>query len=120
MSEASGRVVGYVHVSSVDRSVERQLVGVHTDRVFVDHVSGARVDRPALRDLIAYLREGDEVVVHSLDRSARNLDDLRALVPQLNDKGVTVRFVTDNMAVRPGHSDPLSTLRLSVAGVLAH
>lgn len=88
MSEASGRDIGYVHVSSVDQSVERQLVGVHTNRVVVDHVSGAWADRPALRDLIADIRGVDEVVVHSLDRSARNLDGRRAIVNERSDMGV--------------------------------
>ncbi len=50
------------------------------DRVFTDQASGKNVQRPQLEQLLAFVREGDTVMVHSMDRLARNLDDLRRLV----------------------------------------
>lgn len=85
-----GQVVGYVRVSKPEQSAERQLVDVEVDRIFEDRVLGARADRPALRELIEYVRAGDTIVVHSLDRLARNLDDLRSLVREITAKGVTL------------------------------
>ena len=58
------------------------------DRVFTDHASGKDTDRPALTECLAYVREGDELVVHSMDRLARSLVDLRRTVDDLTARGV--------------------------------
>jgi DNA invertase Pin-like site-specific DNA recombinase len=73
----SGQRIGYVRVSSFDQNPERQLESVSVERTFTDKASGKDVHRPALEELIAFARHGDTVVVHSMDRLARNLDDLR-------------------------------------------
>ena len=83
-----GQRVGYVRVSSVDQNSERQLEGIQLDQVFRDAASGKDTQRPQLEALLAFVREGDVVLVHSLDRLARNLDDLRRLVQQLTSKKV--------------------------------
>jgi len=114
-----GQVVGYVRVSKPEQSTERQLVDVEVDRIFEDRVLGARADRPALREPIEYVRAGDTIVVHSLDRLARNLDDLRSLVREITAKGVTLCFVTENLVFRPTDADPLNNLLLSVLGAFA-
>ncbi len=74
---ASGQRVGYIRGSSVGQNPGRQLDGVELDRVFTDTVSGKSAARPQLQAMLAYVRDGDTVVVHSMDRLARNLDDLR-------------------------------------------
>ena len=69
--------LGYVRVSSFDQNDGRQLENVAIDKTFTDKCSGKDTNRPALAQLLEYAREGDTVVVHSLDRLGRNLDDLR-------------------------------------------
>ncbi len=76
----TGQRVGYTRVSTLDQNTGRQLDGVQVDRVFTDSASGRDTSRPQLEAMLAYVRDGDTVVVHSMDRLARNLDDLRALV----------------------------------------
>ena len=75
-----GQRIGYVRVSTFDQNVDRQLEGQSLDRTFTDKASGKDVNRPQLEALLTFAREGDTVVVHSMDRLARNLDDLRRLV----------------------------------------
>lgn len=60
--------VGYVRVSSVDQNTERQLDGLTLDKVFTDKASGKDTDRPQLQAMLEYVREGDCIVVHSIDR----------------------------------------------------
>ena len=88
-----GDRIGYVRVSSFDQNPERQLEHVQVDKVFTDKASGKDTRRPQLDALLAFVREGDTVVVHSMDRLARNLDDLRRLVQHLTQRGVRIEFV---------------------------
>ena len=115
---ANGQRVGYIRVSSVGQNPERQLEGVEVDRVFTDTVSGASTARPQLQALLAFVREGDTVIVHSMDRLARNLDDLRRVVRQLTDRGVAVQFCHEQLTFTREHS-PMATLLLSVLGAFA-
>lgn len=114
----SGQRIGYVRVSTLDQSTTRQLDGVPLDRVFEDRASGKDVDRPQLAALLAYARHGDTVVVHSMDRLARNLDDLRRIVRDLTGRGVRVEFKKEGLAFT-GDDAPMSTLLLSVMGAFA-
>lgn len=79
----TGQRIGYIRVSTFDQNPERQLEGVKVDRAFSDKASGKDVKRPQLEALISFARTGDTVVVHSMDRLARNLDDLRRIVQTL-------------------------------------
>ena len=74
--------------------------------------------RPELESLLAFAREGDMVVVHSMDRLARNLDDLRRIVQDLTKRGVRVEFVKENLTFT-GEDSPLAHLMLSVMGAFA-
>src|SRR5215211_5162889 len=85
--------VGYVRVSTVDQNTVRQLDGIAVERIFTDKASGKDTARPKLDELLAFVRDGDTVIMHSMDRVARNLDDLRQLVRTLTGKGVRVEFV---------------------------
>ncbi len=75
----NGQKIGYTRVSSNDQNPDRQLDRVELDRVFTDRVSGKSLHRPELEQLLSFIREGDTLFVHSMDRLARNLDDLRNL-----------------------------------------
>ena len=110
--------VGYIRVSSLGQNPDRQLEGIEVDRVFTDTVSGKSVDRPQLAALLGFVRVGDTVVVHSMDRLARNLDDLRRLVRELTGRGVQVQCVTEQLTFT-GEDAPMATLLLSVLGAFA-
>ncbi|QIT19970.1 recombinase family protein [Acinetobacter pittii] len=89
--------VGYIRVSTTDQNTERQLDGIDLDKVFTEKVSGSSRDRPQLNAMLEYLREGDTVHVHSIDRLARNTNDLNDLVRILNDRGITIKFQKENL-----------------------
>ena len=113
-----GQRLGYVRVSAFEQNTERQLDGVALDKLFTDHASGKDANRPALAALLDFAREGDRVLVHSLDRLARNLDDLRRLVQELTQRGVKVEFVKEGLSFT-GEDSPLAQLLLSVMGAFA-
>ena len=113
-----GKRVGYIRVSSVDQNTERQLEGVKVDKRFTDKASGKDTKRPQLQAALEYLREGDVLVVHSMDRLARNLDDLRKVVSDLTARGVAVEFVKEQLTFT-GEDSALSKLLLSVMGAFA-
>src|SRR4051794_36821368 len=114
----TGQIVGYIRVSSLDQRTDRQLEGQQVDRVFTDRLSGKNAIRPELQAMINYVRDGDAVIVHSMDRLARNLDDLRRLVRELTTKGVRVVFVKEALTFT-GEDSPMATLLLSVMGAFA-
>ncbi|MGJ4972882.1 recombinase family protein [Bradyrhizobium sp. HKCCYLRH1073] len=114
----TGQVVGYVRVSTLDQKTDRQLVGIDVHRTFTDRASGKDTDRPQLAQMIAYVRDGDTVVVHSMDRLARNLEDLRALVRTLTGKGVRVQFIKESLTFT-AEATPLAQLLLNVMGSFA-
>jgi DNA invertase Pin-like site-specific DNA recombinase len=115
---AGGLRVGYIRVSRVRQNPARQLDGVEADRVFTDTVSGKSATRPQLQAMLAYVRDGDTVIVHSMDRLARNLDDLRRLVRELTGRGVAIQFVKEQLTFTAEDS-PMATLLLSVLGAFA-
>ncbi len=107
--------VGYIRVSTVDQNTERQLDGIDLDKVFTDKCSGKDTNRPNLKALLEYVREGDEVHVHDISRMARNVADLIELIKQLNAGGVSVRFHKEGLAFS-GEKDAMQELMLGVLG----
>ncbi len=114
----NGHTVGYIRVSTFDQNTDRQLEGIHLDKVFTDKASGKDAKRPELELLIQYVREGDTVVVHSMDRLARNLDDLRKIVQELTGRGIRIQFMKENLTFT-GEDSPMANLMLSVMGAFA-
>ena len=113
-----GQRVGYIRVSSMDQNPDRQLEGVEVDRVYTDKISAKDVNRPELQALLSFVREGDTIVVHSMDRLARNLDDLRSLVKSQTEKGIQIEFIKEGLTFS-GEDSPMATLLLSVMGAFA-
>ena len=113
-----GKRVGYIRVSSFDQNPERQLEGIPLDKKFIDKASGKDKNRPAFIELMNYIREDDLVIVHSMDRLARNLDDLRQIVQNLTAKKVQIQFIKENLTFT-GEDSPISQLLLSVMGAFA-
>src|SRR5918911_1714011 len=114
----NGQRVGYIRVSSLDQQVARQLEGIALDRTFTDKASGRDTKRPQLELLLSFVRAGDTVIVHSMDRLARNLDDLRRIVQTLTGRGVRIEFVKENLSFT-GEDSPMASLMLSVMGAFA-
>lgn len=113
-----GERVGYQRVSTIDQNIERQLDGVELDKLFTDKASGKDTNRPELMRAVEYLRDGDTLVVHSMDRLARNLEDLRRIVRELTGNRVRVEFVKESLTFS-GDDSPMNTLLLSMLGAVA-
>ncbi len=113
-----GKRVGYIRVSTIDQNEVRQLEGFDLDKRFTDKASGKDTKRPQLQAALDYLRDGDVLLVHSMDRLARNLDDLRKIVLGLTDRGVSVEFVKEKLSFTTEES-AISKLLLSLMGAFA-
>jgi len=101
------------------QNTERQLDGVVVDKMFEDKLSGKDTERPQLLALLDQLRNGDTVMVHSLDRLGRNIDDLRKLVQSMVAQGVTVIFKKENLIFSPDITNPFSELMLNMLAAVA-
>ena len=113
-----GKTIGYIRVSTIDQNTDRQLDGIKCDRTFIDKVSGKDTNRPALQELLSFIREDDTLLVHSQDRLARNLVDLRNIVNDLVTKGITVKFIKENLTFT-NQDDPIAIMMLSQLGGFA-
>lgn len=111
--------IGYIRVSALDQNMERQLNGLTLDRIYEDKASAKDTKRPQLQACLQYLRDGDTLTVHSIDRLARNLEDLQRLVRELTGKGVSVRFIKENLVFQAGESNPMQTLMFQMLGAFA-
>ena len=113
--------VGYKRVSTIEQNDSRQLVGLELEKIFVDHASGKNTsERPQLQAMIDFIRDGDEVYVHSMDRLARNLKDLLGLVEQIRNKGASLHFLKENLHIESkAQQSPMTTLMLSMMGAFA-
>lgn len=116
-------LVGYVRVSSLDQNPERQLEelkAMQVEKIFMDKLSGKNVKRPELQNMLNFVREGDTLVVHSLDRLARNLSDLLTMVQDLTGRGVSVRFLNERLDFDAGkEASPVAKLMLCMVGAFA-
>lgn len=112
------QVVGYIRVSSKGQNTERQLIGIELDRKFTDIMTGSIKSRPQLDECLKYVREGDTLVVDSIDRLARNLIDLQNIVSEILNKGVKVRFVKESLLFT-SNQDAMSMLMLQMMGSFA-
>ena len=115
----SGKKIGYRRVSMATQTLDRQLDGLEFHRVFEDKCSGTDLNRPQFDEMMKFLRDGDTLTVHSLDRLARNLGDLRNTVKALTDKCVVVKFLKENLTFSKGIADPMSQLMLDMMGAFA-
>ena len=119
MTELRGRILGYKRVSSLDQNTDRQLDGIDTNVMFEEKVSGKNIgDRPKLQELLRTAYKGDTVVIHSMDRLARNLIDMKNIVSQLVEQGAEVRFIKEGQTFS-GKADPYSELMLNMMGSFA-
>lgn len=111
--------VGYVRVSSYSQNTDRQLIGVELDKTFTEKASAKDANRPQLQTCIEWLRDGDVLHVHSIDRLARNLQDLENIVNQLTSKGVEIRFLKENLNFNGDSENPMNRLLLQLLGAVS-
>ncbi|GAA4691925.1 recombinase family protein [Kocuria gwangalliensis] len=108
--------LGYARVSTAKQDLDRQIdalrqVGIAAERIYVDKKSGATTQRPGLAAALAYARQGDVIVVHTLDRLGRTVRDTLNLIHDLAERGVGVRNLADPIKVDSTNpSDPMAQL----------
>lgn len=112
------QVVGYIRVSSTSQNIARQLIDIKLDKEFVDTMTGSTMDRKNLIACMDYVREGDTLVVDSIDRLARNLLDLQEIINTMITKGVSVKFIKENLTFNSS-KDPMANLTLQIMGAFA-
>lgn len=113
------QTVAYIRVSSVQQNTNRQLVDVERDKEFIEKVSAKDTERPQLKAMLEHVREGDAVVVHSMDRLARNTKDLLEIVETLKGKGVSIKFIKENLAFTADTDNSMNNLLLTMLGAVA-
>ena len=110
--------IGYIRISSADQNTARQEVLMQelgVEHVYIDRMSGKNTDRPELKRMMNYVRDGDTVIVESISRFARNTRDLLELIEQLNEKNV--EFVSKKEAIDT--STPTGKFMLTIFGAVA-
>lgn len=86
--------IGYARVSSKDQNLDRQIEALkNVSKIFSDKLSGQSTDRPQLKEMLNYIREGDIVVVTELDRLGRNNKDLTDVMNEIQQKGATLEVL---------------------------
>jgi DNA invertase Pin-like site-specific DNA recombinase len=114
----TGKRIGYKRVSTAEQNPDRQLEGIPLDKVFIDYASAASLDRVKLQIMIEYAREDDIIIVHSMDRLARTVTDLKKLVDDFVSRKINVQFIKENLIFN-GENSSLSNLILHIMGAFA-
>ena len=117
-TDMTGQTIAYRRVSTTDQVTDRQLPDMAFDREFSDQCSGSSTNRPGLKACLDFIRDGDTLVVHSMDRLARNLPDMLALVGDLTKRGVTLKFHKEGLTFT-GEKNPMQDLQLAIMGAVA-
>jgi DNA invertase Pin-like site-specific DNA recombinase len=107
--------IGYIRVSTLDQNTERQLLNIELDKTFTDKCSGKDTNRPALSQMIEFVREGDTINCHDISRMARSTEDLLRLVKNFTTKGITLKFYKENL-IFDGSNNPIQQLMLTMLG----
>lgn len=108
--------LGYARVSTAKQDLDRQIdalrrEGIDANRIYVDKKSGSTVDRPGLRAVMEYARDGDVIVVHTLDRLGRTVRDTLNLIHELSERGIGIRNLADPIKIDSTNpDDPMSQL----------
>ena len=109
--------IAYRRCSSVDQKLDRQ--DIQADKTFEEKLSGKDRNRPALAAMLDYIREGDLIKVWDISRLARDLMDLQNIITEINDKGATIQFITENLTFAPDVDNPIATMQLQILGAVA-
>ena len=110
--------VGYIRVSAIDQNTERQEVALKelkVDKIFTEKLSGKNTNRPELHRMLDYVREGDTLYIESISRLARSTKDLLSLVQVLQEKGVDLVSLKENIDT----TTPQGRFILTIFGALS-
>ena len=110
--------VGYIRVSAIDQNTERQEVALKelkVDKIFTEKLSGKNTNRPELHRMLDYIREGDTLYIESISRLARSTKDLLSLVQVLQEKGVDLVSLKENIDT----TTPQGRFILTIFGALS-
>lgn len=121
MNKNHSATVVYMRVSTVDQNLARQEeLREGADRVFEEKASASTRERPQLTAMLNFVREGDAINVWSIDRLARSLSDLTAIIDELREKNVSITFVKENMTFDASRdADPYQRLQFHMIGAIA-
>lgn len=113
--------VGYVRVSTAQQNKDRQFEQLKNlaEKIFCDEASGKDSHRPELKKMLDFVRDGDEIIVCSMDRLSRNLRDLLQMVEELQARGVAVTFLKEGFSFKPNDNSPVAKLTLQIMGSVA-
>lgn len=114
---SNGANLGYVRVSTVEQNEARQVEALEKrgiDKWFIEKVSGKNMDRPKLREMLDYAREGDTVLIHDLSRISRNLADLLTLLKDFERRGISLISLHESIDT----GTPMGKLTLSIIGAI--
>ena len=117
--------LGYARVSTTKQDLDRQVdaltgAGIESAHIYADKKSGATVDRPGLKALLGYARDGDVIVVHTLDRLGRTVREVLNLIHDLRERGIGVRNLADAIRVDSGNpDDPMAQLAVVLLALFA-
>ena len=118
--EEAGEMIGYARVSTIEQSLRLQVdallkAGVPKDNLFIEKMSGARADRPVLRQSLKMLRPGWKLVFWKLDRVARSMSQLIRISDQVREAGATLLSLTEEIDT----STPTGSLYFHMLGAFA-
>ena len=113
--------VGYIRVSTTDQKTARQLDKIRStlNKIFEEKISAKDTKRPKLQECLNYLRDGDTLHVHSIDRLARNLKDLEQIIEEVNGKNAVIHLHKENLIFSGDESNPMQKLMLQMMGAFA-
>jgi DNA invertase Pin-like site-specific DNA recombinase len=115
----TGQNIGYIRVSASTQNPARQLEFIELHKRFTDVITGSVKDRPQLDACLQYIRDGDTLHIHSIDRLARNLRDLQEIVEGLVANGITVRFHHEQLIFSATNDSPMAKMTLQLMGSFA-
>lgn len=110
--------VGYIRVSTLEQNLDRQLADVEVDKLFEDKISGKIKERPGLDALLEYIREGDELYVHSMDRLSRSLKDLLSLIERFVANDIKIHFMKENLTIAD-KANAFTMMQIQIMGAFA-
>jgi len=111
---------GYMRVSTEKQDLRRQedvFLNIRIEKSFKDKLTGANIERPALNSLRLEVKDGDQIYVESISRLGRNVDDLRQLVEEFRNTGVTIHFIKEGF--NTGNGNNMFKFMLTILGAVA-
>ena len=117
--------ISYIRVShfsqrSTDGRQSEDAFPVQIDKAYIDHgYSGSNMERPALKEMLSYIRQGDHIFCLDISRLARSLKDFSEIVEEVTSKGCSLSFVKEGLTVGSDQSDPCQKLFVQIVAAMA-